>query len=218
MKRNGRVLAAFVLAMTMLSGCGAPKPAANTDSAPEGFQSYDEILEAVKKGLSEQADVDYYKGIGVSECIVSHTEGTDEEDNPIRAGYAVYDMDGDGTNELMLGIDYYEDPLILNVFTQGEEGIQAVFISREHDRYFLGENGEVYRFGEYNEGEGGSFWGQYAYSKGELTFQEGVMYQDGWYFNDTAFEAEGGKAISDDEAMEIGDTYWPVSLNLTAFE
>ncbi len=219
MRQNVRLWSALLLSALLLSGCGGTQPTtATTSEQVKSVQSYDELLEAVQRGLDEQADVDYYEKLGVSECIITHTGGLDEDDNVIQAGYAVYDMDGDGQDELMLGIDCYEDPLILNVFSQSEDGICSVLNSREHDRYFLGENGEIYRFGEYDEGEGGSFYGKYAFSEGKLTFEEGIMYQEGWYFNDTTFDMEGAKPISEEKAMELSDLYWPVALTLTDFK
>lgn len=67
-------------------------------------------------------------------------------DNPLEnLGYAMTDLDGDGTEELLLGMrgesEYYEK-LILDLYTLDEAGVhKLVFDSSERNRYYYaGEN------------------------------------------------------------------------------
>lgn len=240
--------AAFVLslalALSLLTGCGSKTPAVDSSPAdgaeslepdtsfqeetPSGshFQTYDEVLDAIQKGLSAGEDAEYYAKLGLNVGFVTYAqelEGeVDEYGEPLRFGYSLLDLDGDGTDELVVGIRFAEMPIVLDVFGQSESGVSLLFSSEGDSRWYLGENNEIYNF--ILPETGTSYYCRYQMSEHEMILGRALFYYPGedpekpWCCSSTGFEPEDAKRVTEEEAQELLEELWPVDLDLQLFE
>lgn len=119
-----------------------------------------------------------------------------------RLGFALLDLDGNGTQELIIAMDD-ESQSILDLYTYSEGKPFRVFTGWERNQYYLREGNLIY-----NQGSGGAavtYYTFYRYSGTELTEEESIRYDAGmdpenpWFMGadlHPVTEAEAQAAIS----------------------
>ena len=130
-------------------------------------------------------------------------------------GYLEKDLDGDGTNELIIGA-LGGDPFILNqvidMFTYKDGQLKKVYESWERSRYYSLSNGQLY-----NEGSGSAALSMrfvYQYQSGHLEFVEGLIY-DGFENRDNPcfktpqedLDHSDDEHLSSEEAVAFSNKY-----------
>lgn len=186
------------------------------DTMPEAYRKIiDTMCDAMKKQdvtLDMECDylpAEYYQGYSV--------------------GYDIRDINGDGTEELLLETKHeqYEDSFIYAMFTlKSGEAVQLFNYGGCRNRYYLCTDGTVR-----NEGSSGaaySAWIFYRLIDNELVLQECVVTAPDkedetkpcWYYSTTNTNPEEGEStvITDEKANEIQNRYTVEELHMTVLE
>lgn len=143
-------------------------------------------------------------------------------------GWLVYDIDGDGSSELLFGEngDGAWDGIVYNIYTSN--GTRVVD-GWERSRYRICEGGVVMHEGA--SGADDSFITFYRYEHGTLTLIETLYYYRGTYYHgvgkrssdflvsyNNGYQTPGFTAVSDSRAEEILAVYNKLSLTFTPFD
>lgn len=142
-------------------------------------------------------------------------------------GYAIRDVDGNGTDELLIGENTpLGETVLYNMFTIRDGELVNVFNGWDRNRYYLCTNGNFI-----NEGSSGAMQSStiyYIYAKGEMIFIRSVIYdatmepqgpwfvsyEKGW-INDEPDPTL--QEISQEKAMELSGAFTYETLELTPF-
>lgn len=234
MKAMTALFLVFAMSLSLLCGCGKAPSSTPDVSTPDvssggesaGFQSFEEIIDAVQTGISNEADEAYFADLGLNVGFSTYAQEmkgeVDEMDEPFRFGYALRDLDGDNVEELILGINFWEMPLILDVFGQTEEGVSLLISSEPHDRWYLGENNELYNFAETEEDT--SRYGRYFMTEQKLVLDCAMFYDEKgdpehpWCKSTVGFDPAEAERLEEEAAQELSDEMWPMDLDLTNFD
>lgn len=148
-------------------------------------------------------------------------ESAQNELNPAlfdsNSGYALADIDGNGTDELLLG----QDNMIYEMYTLSGNQIQKVISGGERDRYYLCENGMIENEG--SNGAANSINGYYSYSGTSLSLKEAVVYdsevdsENPWFYCTSGYDSQQGENISEERAEEIKGSYSRKGISYTNF-
>lgn len=145
----------------------------------------------------------------------------------VNLGYVIRDVDGNGTDELLIGENTpLGETVLYNMFTIRDGELVNVFSGWDRNRYYLCTNGNFI-----NEGSSGAMQSStiyYIYAKGEMIFIRSVIY-------DATMEPEGPwfvsyekgwisdepdptlQEISQEKAMELSGAFTYETLELTPF-
>ncbi|MCD8395860.1 MAG: DUF1311 domain-containing protein [Lachnospiraceae bacterium] len=172
-----------------------------------GFAQYDEILQLYLTGLNSAWDASEFDENGLC-YLAGYLSSTDE------LGYFLMDLDGDGTEELLIGQVSEEDVylgMFYDFYTIKEEEFVQVTASAERGRFYLCMDGTIAY-----ESSSGAFCSSnafYTFTGTELELTEAVLY-DAWedeenpYFYSTTDEWEDHSTpISQEEASAILNTH-----------
>ena len=140
-------------------------------------------------------------------------------------GYAVKDIDGDGTVELLFG-DMYPDEsgtILYDLYTIEQGELVHVFDGWDRNRYYLTADGGFIRRG--SNGAANSFTSFYVYEHGKLHLLRSVICnteinKDSPWFLSYSSENDltASLPISDYDALKIFSYYTGMQLELTPFE
>lgn len=141
----------------------------------ETQEAYAPIIEAAEKYVLDS-------GAGVPEAYgFSYALGQENFGVP---GYRIADLDGDGTDELLLG----EGNVVYDLYTVSDGSLLHVLSGWERNRYYLCENGEIAN--ESSSGAADSAWEYYAFDGLRLSLAEAVLYDGNrdpehpWFYTD----------------------------------
>ncbi len=182
------------------------------DSIPA---AYGEILDTMRVAMKKEGEavldmdtdylpVEFYQGYPV--------------------GYALQDIDENGTDELILEIvdEQYGNNSIYAIFTlSNDAAVQVVNYGGVRNRYYICTDGTVENQG--SSGASYSNWSYYKLIDKELILQECVFTYPGgedgteicWYYTTTDPNNDFSKEITAEEATEITDSYTEVELDVT---
>ena len=140
-------------------------------------------------------------------------------------GYLIADVDGDGTDELLIGFDNdYTDggTVFYDMYTIRDGQMVHIFTGWDRSRYYLGSNGAILYQGSSSAFE--SYNGYYAYSEGEMVFVYSVIYNssvspsDPWFLSCyNVYDVGGARSISEKEALTIMANMTGQKVNLLPF-
>ncbi len=186
---------------------------------------YRELVDAVAHANGDNMDPEEHYDLDVSSIFFMPPY------DEIR-GYLTMDLDGDGTEELLLGVNAADgsgpeengwDSVIYDVFTIQGGKLVHVFDGWERKRYYLCDNGLIA-----NEGSSGasySTWAYYLYSGGKLNIVETVYtdwsevdMQGHWYLSNREPYEDETNEITEADAEAVIAKYTYRKLNFTAFE
>lgn len=200
MKNKFIVAVLCICVLFLLAGCGA---------GTEEHDYYEELIAAAR------------------ECVINNDEEVSEAYDFSTAiymnreyeilGYMIEDIDGNGTDELILGEnaakpDSTWDGIIYDIYTISDGELVHVLDGWERNRYYFCENGMIA-----NEASGGAGYSAYTYftfDGTELYLVESVIY-DGWrdetnpwfYSTETYDDTENAEPISEEQALAIMKKY-----------
>ena len=174
---------------------------------PEPIDFYADILTAYYQAISQKMDAESLRENGLN-YMLAYSYG----DSPLtRIGYSLQDLDGDGTEELLIGCrtgDAYSDEIVLELFTVRDGAAANIFSSGERDRYYLCSDGTIA-----NEASSSAFeshFRYYTYQNGALALREEFSFDlaanrnEPWY----RVSSDGEKTvISEDEASAATERY-----------
>ena len=184
-----------------------PTPEPTETPAKEPIDLYAEILTAYYQAISQKMDAEGLRENGLN-YMMAYSYGSD----PLsRIGYTLTDLDGDGTEELLIGCktgDAYSDEIVLELFSIKDDAAVNIFSSGERDRYYLCSDGTVA-----NEASSSAFESYFRYSsyqggtltmKEELGFDLAANRNEPWY----RISAGGEKTvITEEEAASVTERY-----------
>ena len=184
-----------------------PTPEPLETAAPTPIDFYSAILTQYYQALSQRLDAESLRNRGLN-YMMAYSYGNDALS---RVGYALKDLDGDGTEELLIGCmtgDEYSDEIVLELFSIKDGAVNNVFSSGERDRYYFCSDGTVANEASSSAFE--SYYRYYAYQNGALTLKEEIGFDlaanrnDPWY----SISADGQKAvITEGEATSATERY-----------
>lgn len=179
------------------------QPPQNSGKTPESAPSaYDKLLETYRLALSEQWDGETLLKNDLSLLLLGKSADT--------VGYCLLDVDGDGSDELLVGActgEAYPDQMIFDLYTLDDGVPFHVFSGQERDRYYLYQDEaapNVYFF--YNENSSSAFQSGYLsmhLDDEELDVDQAVLYdaqadsQNPWFSG-----SEDDGVVSNDQPME----------------
>lgn len=179
------------------------------EKAEEEYGYYGKVIAAVRECI-ENKELLVPEGYGFSAALI--TTG-----RSMTQGYLIKDIDGDGTEELILGANGKEpgnawDGIIFNIYTVSDGELVRVLNGWERNRYYFCENGMIA-----NEGSSGAAKSDYSYftfEGGKLHLVESVIYdgmkdtENPWFYStESEYDAENAESISEEQAIEIREMY-----------
>lgn len=189
---------------------------------PTGNSAFDTLILSVIQERAEAANGGSFDAGLFSSAL------TPQNDSFQTPGWTLYDIDGDGSSELLFGEngDGAWDGIVYNIYRS--DGTRVVD-GWERSRYRICEGGVVMHEGA--SGADDSFITFYRYENGTLSVIETLYYYQGAYYHgvgkkDTDFlvsynngyQTPGFTAVSDSRAEEILAVYSKLSLTFTPFE
>ncbi len=184
-----------------------PTPEPAETPAPTEMELYADKLTAYYQAISQRLDAEALREKDLN-YMLSYSYG---ENAPARFGYLLTDLDGDGTEELLIGCltgDEYTDEIVLDLYTVRNNAVSRVFTSGERDRYYLCADGTVA-----NEASSSAFeshFRYYTYAGGALTLREEYGFDLAANRNEPWFRvtADGAKTvITEEEAVSATERY-----------
>lgn len=184
--------------------------------------AYKSILEQYHTALSENWDFETLTNNNLNQMCAFY-KGTGLLD----IGYAFYDIDRNGTNELLIGIVSQDNRGgdVFDIYTLTDDKPVMLAQSGERDMYTLCQNGMVSEAG--SNSAANSFYKFYEFKSGtsKLTLVEAVVIDGQWnpdnpYFYTTtdATDKSAYTAITEDDADETINKYTAVQISFTPFD
>lgn len=191
MKRILTVLAAAALLLSLaacsLPGMGKASPQAVPVYTPEPSAAptpeptpeikpmdiYAPVIEKYVSAAASRMTAENLMNSGLN-YMAAYCYGDSPAD---RLGYCTYDLDSDGTPELLIGSktsDPYQDKIVLEMFTIRDGAAVRVFTSGERDRYYLRSDGTIAN--ETSSSAYDSGFRLYSFSGGALNAKEAVLF------------------------------------------
>lgn len=164
---------------------------------------YQEIIDTCKAAVQESWDEEKCGSFNISARFAASQQYAASN-----AGYQILDIDGNGTQELLIGHENY----IWNLYTLTEDGTAVTLVSDTNDGtvYHLREGAHISK--ELTTKEEG--WHDCYFLSGAALVQEISLYGDS---NNKWKDQLTGKEISLEEARELTYQYDCIDLNLTYF-
>lgn len=212
------------LAAVCLSGCGAKinfqRGGSRMEVSEEASEwNYENVIEAVRKCILDQEE-EIPAEYGFSSAI--KRSGNAEE-----PGYLVRDLNGDGTDELLIGCSGTEPgdsqhSVVYDIYTVWEGKLIHVLNGWERNRYYLCENGRIANEG--SNGAADSSWTYFSFDGEKLILQEAVIYneekdqENPWFYcAGPECDLEKAIAISEEKGAEIRGKYTYSRLEFIPF-
>lgn len=183
-------------------------------------ENYEELIAAAREcAVNQNSEIQLTYDFSTA-LLASYNHGT--------LGYLKKDLDGDGTEELLIGAndtgaDGMPCTVLYHLYTiSGEEPV-SVLKGWERNRYYLCENGMIANEG--SSGAADSEYSYFVYQGAELKLQEAVFYdgerdkENPWFYAaEPSGDAGSAQPISEEEAEEIRNRYVYQALSLIPFE
>lgn len=164
------------------------------------YPEYDEIIRKYYYGAVSNWTIQEF-----SENGLCYLFGYDPDINEM--GYCVMDIDGDGTDELLIGLCKYEESMIYDLYTIIEGERVQILSSGERDRYYLCQNNVIA-----NEGSGGALNSSNSYyhlENGKLKIKESVFFdgyydsENPWFYTQEEPHADYSNPVSEETARSL---------------
>lgn len=199
-----------VVALCSFTACGGN----------EGKKIYRDILERYKVALDEDWDFESLQTAGMSYLYMYHDDREEE------IGFAFYDIDGNGSPELLIGEVAPDDSymgIIYDMYTVVDDEIISVLSSGERSRYYLCDDNRI-AF----EGSGGAGYYYHMYydfdgQAGTLQPKEAVIYdgeydqKEPWFYTFGSLDKKDYSPTTEREAQEIINSYVYSDYDVTPF-
>lgn len=138
-------------------------------------------------------------------------------------GYFIEDIDGDGTEELVIGDTWGEDhTFIYNIYTMSGGELVRVADGWDRNRYYLCENGMIANEG--SSGAANSSYAYFAFDGTKLHLVESIIFdgfkdpENPWFYStESVYDAEYAEAVSEEQEREILSRYVYKKLSFIPF-
>ena len=173
------------------------------------YPEYDEIIRLYQKGEKLHWSTEEFREHDL--CYLAGYEMNVEQK---QTGYYVTDIDGDGVDELMVGVPFEEgiyDGMFYGLYTMINDQRVLVATSGERDRYYLCQDHTIA-----NEGSSGaalSVYSYYDFLSGKLQLKE-CVFTDGndhpenpWFYSTSNPYEDYSNPISEEEARNVMNKY-----------
>lgn len=175
------------------------------------YTSYEEVISAVREALAAKSEPEVFEEMGIS-GIYGYPE-----DPEAPFGYTYVDLNGDGSDELLMGTGG-EFGMLLDGFCMDEGKLVHLFSGGERDVYSLVQDNMVHE--QAANSAMNSYDVFYVFDGGMLQVQDEVIY-DGeedeanpWFYVD---RSEEKKPITEEEALNILGKYTDQVVEMTPF-
>lgn len=219
MKQYAAVLTALCLALC-LTACGGGQTNTPQTSAPVGTppaetsvptpapaaDPYADVLARYETAVREDWDSSKLSEAGMS-VLCADGCGTDAAG---ALGYLLRDLDGDGSDELLIGLqsdDSLLQELVFDLYTVKDGAAVQIFSGWERSRWYLEEDGLLVSEG--SDSAFTSMWYVYQLSDGALKPVQAVVYDSAqdeaqpWRRFDGDWETVQGVPISEEEGQKL---------------
>jgi hypothetical protein len=229
-----KMLLLLVLCL-LLAGCKDAKPAetvlptvpeTEVTETTEGIKEadpYAPVLEIYRQALTEQWHQGQCMEAGISLLTAYCMEGASPLQNLC---YALYDLDGDGDEELLIA-PTFNDGFVDNMAFDGYDLVDGqprqLFCGSERNRYYLcyGEDGTCWVANEGSGGAGHSGWFYYLYDGKGLAIQHSVVFDSDslvdspWFVGaDDSWDISSMTNVPEAEARNVIDSYEKMKCNI----
>ena len=194
-----------------------PTPEPTPEPVYQPMEVYRDVLSLWKTAVNETWDFETLENNGLNYMAYYCYSNAPAD----RLGYQISDLDGDGSEELLVGSitgDDYQDKIVLQLYTMENGEAKLVFNSGERDRYYLCSDGTIA-----NEGSSSAYetsYNYYSYSSGELQLMGSVLFnmslnrEQPWYFvlgenRTNVDEATANAKIAEYQAVYTTPQYTP---------
>ena len=181
----------------------------DTDSPPTDFEMlevFQIILEKYRTAVAEKWDYSQCMEAEICPLISVYT------DAPDAFGYTLIDLDGDGTEELIIT----DGNVLLDVYKRFPTGTEKIITGWERNVYYLCEDNMIFNRG--SNGAASTVYFIYRITEEGLTQTESIVF-DAMTNPDNpwSYQEEKGTSVvvSEAEAMEILDSYIPLAIDYT---
>ena len=195
----------------------------SSEIATVTYNSYDEIINALSEGFKNGFTEDEQITLDVSSSFFANNSDTEI------FGYMYKDLDGDGVDELLLGLNSVDgsgpndgwDSIIYDVFTMKDGQVNHALCGFERSRFYFCSDGTIANVG--SSGVEYSTWAYYKYADGKLDIIETVFSdvdensQGHWYYSKREPYEDESNEITEDEAMKTVEKYTYQKLEFTPF-
>lgn len=179
-----------------------------TDYAGETYGIRQErLIQDIKslyvKAIEENWDMDACDSAGISRLIAYVT-------SPDKLGYALMDLDGNGSDELMIS----DGEVIFDLYSESDGAWIHVFSGGERDSYVLCEENYIRNIA--SNGAADTVYTFYKLNGADLIWYEKVTYdagdEDGPWFASHIQVSMTRVAVEEDAALSIIDSYQPIAI------
>lgn len=155
------------------------------------------------KAIAEDWDMDACDSAGISRLIAYVT-------SPDKLGYALMDLDGNGSDELMIS----DGEVIFDLYSESDGAWIHVFSGGERDSYVLCEENYIRNIA--SNGAADTVYTFYKLNGADLIWYEKVTYdagdEDGPWFASHIQVSMTRVAVEEDAALSIIDSYQPIAI------
>lgn len=183
---------------------------------PSGLDAaYAKVVDEYRQMIREKWDYDKIFDTNLSEMVADFYDmGADKE-----VGYTLFDLDGDGKKELLIGETDTKLPVnrvILDAYRLKNGKAEQIFVSQSRNRYYLvkGSSGEILVANEGSNGAANSGWIYYVVSGDQMKVVQSVTYdafadeENPWFVsNDDDWDTSNDTPTDETEAQNIIDSY-----------
>lgn len=173
-----------------------------------GYAGYDEIIRKYYQGLMEGWTGEKYSENGL--CYLAKYDAQVSD-----VGYYITDIDGNGTDELIIGNmtlegEYYEK-MFYDLYTIVDDKPVLLSSSGERDRYYWCTDGTIAEYGSSSACE--SNWCYYRFENNKLTLKESVFYDayydenDPWFYTTNGSAKDYSMPLTEEDAHDIINNY-----------
>lgn len=220
----------LLLAAAMLTGCGgseapvqeeakqdvqAEEQVEKDEAQQEQADVYEEQISAYRTALAEKWEMESYFERDMSSLAIYYYENNGLEN----VGYALMDLNFDGSDELVIGaIEGADtDPVIFELWTLDASGAPVKLLtSQERNRYYLGWGEEGVYTVENQASNGAANFAHHYYTLtgGALQVQQAIVFdaaadeENPWFMAyDEDWDVSNDTPIEEELAMSIMDSY-----------
>lgn len=177
--------------------------------------AYGKVVDEYRQMIREKWDLDKVFEKELSSMVPNFYDMDAEKE----VGYTLYDLDGDGKKELLIGETDTKLPvnrIIFDAYTLKNNQAVQLFVSQDRNLYYLTKDnkGTLLVANEGSNGAANSGWHYYEVKGGKLNIKQAVIYdgfadeENPWFIGkDDDWDTSNDTPTSESEAQGVIDAY-----------